>query len=82
MRNIATSIAAIAILLVMAAGCAGGPKAKASGEETIPLKEAKLNIEHNATDSGTDFQGFLDSEGWSRMEVTGFPIMCGTCPRP
>ena len=36
-----------------------------------PLKEAKLNIEHNATDGDTGFQGFVDSEGWSNLVVTG-----------
>lgn len=39
--------------------------------EPIPLKDAKLNIEHNATDNDTGFQGFVDSEGWSRLEVSG-----------
>jgi hypothetical protein len=38
--------------------------------EVFPLKEAKLNIEHNATDLDTGFQGFIDSEGWSCLEVT------------
>jgi hypothetical protein len=37
----------------------------------IPLKEAKLNIEHNATDNDTGFQGFIDSEGWNRLVVRG-----------
>ncbi len=37
----------------------------------IPLKEAKLIIEHNATDEDTGFQGFVDSEGWRRMLVSG-----------
>jgi len=41
------------------------------GGETIPLKEAKLNIEHNATDEDTGFQGAIDSEGWERIEITG-----------
>jgi hypothetical protein len=35
------------------------------------LKEAKLNIEHNATDLDTGFQGALDGEGWQRLEVIG-----------
>ncbi len=42
-----------------------------AGHEPIPLKEAKLNIEHNATDLDTGFQGFVDSEGWERLEVRG-----------
>ncbi len=36
----------------------------------IPLKEAKLIIEHNATDHDTGFQGFIDSDGWKRLDVT------------
>ena len=39
--------------------------------EPIPLKDAKLNIEHNATDNDTGFQGFVDSEGWKSLNVTG-----------
>ncbi len=37
----------------------------------IPLKDAKLNIEHNATDFDTGFQGFVDSEGWRELTFTG-----------
>jgi hypothetical protein len=37
----------------------------------VPLKDAKLNIEHNATDRDTGFQGFVDSEGWRRLDVQG-----------
>ena len=37
----------------------------------IPLKEAKLNIEHNATDLDTGFQGAIDSEGWKQLDVKG-----------
>ena len=43
----------------------------ASTGEAIPLKETKLNIEHNATDKDTGFQGFVDSEGWQSMVMTG-----------
>lgn len=39
-------------------------------QTAIPLKEAKLNIEHNAKDKDTGFQGFIDSEGWKRITVT------------
>jgi hypothetical protein len=38
---------------------------------TVPLKDAKLNIEHNATDRDTGFQGFIDGEGWRRLDVRG-----------
>ena len=39
--------------------------------QTAPLKEAKLNIEHNATDEDTGFQGAIDSEGWKQLTVSG-----------
>jgi len=45
--------------------------ATATSAKPIPLKEAKLNIEHNAKDKDTGFQGFLDSEGWKEMTITG-----------
>lgn len=44
---------------------------EAGGTRPVPLKEAKLNIEHNATDHDTGFQGFVDSEGWRRLEARG-----------
>ena len=49
----------------------GSKKSEIAAAESIPLKEAKLNIEHNARDEDTGFQGFLDSEGWKSMTVTG-----------
>src|SRR3990172_3950085 len=52
-----------------------GQFALAGGEDSkknpIPLKEAKLIIEHNAKDHDTGFQGFIDSEGWNMITVTG-----------
>jgi hypothetical protein len=49
----------------------GGAGAAARPGAVIPLKEAKVNIEHNATDEDTGFQGFVDSEGWQRLEARG-----------
>lgn len=43
----------------------------AAAGDVIALKEAKLNIEHNATDNDTGFQGAIDSEGWESLTVTG-----------
>lgn len=43
----------------------------AASDTAIPLKEAKLNIEHNVKDNDTGYQGFLDSEGWKSITVTG-----------
>jgi hypothetical protein len=71
---------AVLILVTLIAGAGAGyllgsnqiaiPDSGA-GEEAAPLKNAKLNIEHNATDEDTGFQGFIDSEGWSELTVTG-----------
>jgi hypothetical protein len=53
----------------------GGPNDIAGqnggNKQPVPLKEAKLNIEHNATDEDTGFQGAIDSEGWERLDITG-----------
>jgi len=55
------------------AGAAGeAPVRVAAGSAAVvPLKDAKLNIEHNATDKDTGFQGFVDSEGWRQLDVRG-----------
>jgi hypothetical protein len=45
--------------------------AATASAKDIPLKDAKLNIEHNATDRDTGFQGFIDSEGWRQLDVRG-----------
>ena len=70
------SFAALAAFLTAYNGTDGDPTATAQTDkhapkEAIPLKDAKLNIEHNATDNDTGFQGFVDSEGWKRLNVTG-----------
>ena len=57
----AARLAAIAGLII---GVATALTANAKPKTPIPLKEAKLNIEHNATDHDTGFQGFIDSDGW------------------
>jgi hypothetical protein len=50
----------------------GEPEAGAAAPgRAIPLKEAKLNIEHNATDLDTGFQAAVDSEGWNQLELRG-----------
>jgi hypothetical protein len=66
-------------MIVLAVACvyagaqlADRPAAQAAGGgRPVPLKDAKLNIEHNATDRDTGFQGFVDSEGWRRLTVRG-----------
>jgi hypothetical protein len=58
--------AALVAAAVVYADSGGGVAAS-----VVPLKEAKLNIEHNATDEDTGFQGFIDSEGWRRLDVRG-----------
>ena len=53
-------------LFLVLGGCNDSPGAKqaeGNSEDTTPLKDAKLIIEHNATDEDAGFQGFVDSEG-------------------
>ena len=61
MRRFGLSCMTLSAALLVAAGPAAA----------VPLKDAKLNIEHNATDADTGFQGFVDSEGWRRLDVRG-----------
>jgi hypothetical protein len=41
------------------------------GGLAAPLKQAKLIIDHNATDEDTGFQGFTDADGWESLEIVG-----------
>jgi hypothetical protein len=61
----------LAPLSAAAAAAAFVVPAATGSAADVPLKEAKLNIEHNATDEDTGFQGAIDSEGWRRLDVTG-----------
>jgi len=56
-------MATVALLAGLPAGARAG--------DPVPLTQAKLIIEHNATDEDTGFQVFLDSEGWDRLELVG-----------
>ncbi len=47
---------------------AGAPAPVAADGE---LEQAKLIIEHNATDKDTGFQVFIDGEGWERLQIIG-----------
>ncbi len=66
-RDSASSGAATVTGSTDSSACAGDEPSQG----TVPLKEAKLNIEHNATDKDTGFQGFIDSEGWKRLDARG-----------
>ncbi len=67
MRLIVPSVLTVLAVLLSGVAVAAGSRPQA----VVPLKDAKLNIEHNATDKDTGFQGFIDSEGWRRLEVRG-----------
>jgi len=80
MRILGLSLTLFAVLLLVVtvysgsgSGGVGEPQARAAAGSAavVPLKDAKLNIEHNATDEDTGFQGFVDSEGWKRLDVRG-----------
>ena len=69
------SLAALCSSAIAYAGLSGAGDRPALAPEgsaaAIRLKDAKLNIEHNATDKDTGFQGFIDSEGWRWLDVRG-----------
>lgn len=75
LKNYRTFIALAAIIAVIASGSLFYLKYAEAATKTVstpvPLKDAKLNIEHNATDLDTGFQGFVDSEGWKELTFTG-----------
>ena len=53
-------------------GLVGEPMTIAAAKhDEIPLKEAKLLIEHNATGLDTGFQIFIDGTEWRTLKVTG-----------
>ncbi|MGI0037203.1 MAG: hypothetical protein ACRD99_02445 [Nitrososphaera sp.] len=68
---LSTALASLFMSGQFAVAGEGSNEKKIEATESIPLKEAKLNIEHNAKDEDTGFQGALDSEGWNSMTVTG-----------
>jgi hypothetical protein len=71
MRTLLGAIVLLALLAALA-GCTSSEQGtEPTGSAEVPLKEAKLNIEHNATDNDTGFQGAIDSEGWQSLVVTG-----------
>jgi hypothetical protein len=71
-RTALLTLSAAALLLAVATRSAlADPEAAPRRAAAVKLKDAKLNIEHNATDEDTGFQGFVDGEGWRRLDVTG-----------
>lgn len=63
--NTALLLAVFTILAVSA------PLVLAGSASAAPLKQAKIIIEHNATDNDTGFQAFIDADGWERLEIIG-----------
>ncbi len=69
-RNTIIGAVAFSVIIAGVATLAGRPAGAKPGASAA-LKEAKLNIEHNATDHDTGFQGAVDSEGWQSLELSG-----------
>ncbi len=70
--TVAAVFAAVAVLGSASLFYLGSAEAAPQGGKiVVPLKEAKLNIEHNATALDTGFQGAVDSEGWKSLTFTG-----------
>lgn len=67
-----TPVNKTAILLsVMAAWGVAGPLVGAAVAQEGTTKQAKLVVEHNATDDDTGFQVFVDAEGWHQLQIIG-----------
>jgi hypothetical protein len=64
-------LAAVSLYVGLRSVEAAPGRSATDSRASVPLKDAKLNIEHNATDRDTGFQGFVDSEGWRRLDVRG-----------
>ena len=60
----------VAAIVASIAAISGGALA-ARSRTPVPLKEAQMIIEHNATDEDTGFQCAVDSEGWDTLELIG-----------
>lgn len=58
-----------AAMVFAAAFIVSSPLAQAAGDAR--LKQAKVIIEHNATDNDTGFQAFVDADGWEKLEIIG-----------
>lgn len=59
------------VTLCCVAALATGVAAQEPRGKVVPLKESKLNIEHNYTAGDTGFQGAIDSEGWKELKFKG-----------
>jgi hypothetical protein len=59
------------VLAATAAFVMCSPYALARSAGDGKLKQAKIIIEHNATDNDTGFQVFVDADGWEKLEIVG-----------
>ena len=71
MRRLAPSLVVLFSVALISAAAVYAGSGVAGSAAVVPLKDAKLNIEHNATDNDTGFQGFIDSDGWRQLNVRG-----------
>ena len=76
MRSKKTPLLAIMVFLftfLFMYGCGGGGGGGSSsgGETPGVITDAKLLIEHNATDEDTGFQGFADGDPWNELTIKG-----------
>jgi hypothetical protein len=61
----------LGILAVVVPACGSGGSSSGSPPEAATYEQAKLLIEHNATDLDTGFQGFVDGEPWKELRILG-----------
>jgi len=61
-------ISTLVCSILVFGGCGGSGSGAGGGEGLI--EEAKILIEHNATDEDTGFQGFADGEPWNSLTIS------------
>jgi hypothetical protein len=72
MRQVWTACAVAAVSLVVLAppGASADPQSpRNSFGPTVPIKDARLKIEKNATDADAGIQIFLDADPWKAMQI-------------
>ncbi|MFN0106639.1 MAG: fibronectin type III domain-containing protein [Bryobacteraceae bacterium] len=64
-----TAVTATMVALILGAAVPASWAQAPAGEKVVPLKDARIKIELNSTDSDAGIQVFIDAEPWNSMEI-------------